>query len=242
MHDLQRQGTWLFRYRSYLPFLMVAFFLVQLRTYRYPFNSRTDDGLWECVCLVIALAGLAIRVYTVGHAPNGTSGRTTSKPRASELNTTGAYSLVRHPLYLGNMLIWLGITLFFHSAIFTLGCLAVFVLYYERIMLSEEAYLRQKFGPAYEQWAKRTPMLLPRFRNWVRPSLPFSWKTAVRGEYTALFVITTALSVLEVLGDRIYLGRWTLDPAWVLIFCVGLATYTTLRTLKKMGILNVAGR
>ncbi len=242
MYDLQRQGTWLFRYRSYLPFLMVAFFLLEFRTYVYFFRSNTADGFLEAACLMIALAGLAIRIYTVGHAPGGTSGRTTSQPRASTLNTTGAYSVVRHPLYLGNMLIWLGITLFFHSPIFTLGCLAVFVLYYERIMLSEEAYMRATFGPAYEQWAERTPMLLPRFRNWVRPNLPFSWKTAIKREYTGLCVITTALFVLEMLGDRQYLGHWTLDPAWLTIFALGIATYLTLRTLKKLGLLDVQGR
>jgi protein-S-isoprenylcysteine O-methyltransferase Ste14 len=242
MYDLQRQGTWLFRHRSYLPFLMVGFFLVELRTYTYFYLSGTADGLLEFACVAIALAGLAIRVYTVGHTPSGTSGRTTSQPRASELNTTGMYSVVRHPLYLGNMLIWLGITLFCHSAIFTLGCLAIFVLYYERIILSEEAFLRGKFGPAYEDWAARTPMLLPRFRNWVRPNLSFSWKTAIKREYTGLFLITTSLTVLEVLGDRIYLGRWTLDPTWAVIFCVGVAIYVTLRTLKKRHVLDVARR
>jgi protein-S-isoprenylcysteine O-methyltransferase Ste14 len=242
MYDLQRQGTWLFKYRSYLPFVMVAFFLLQMRTYKYFYCSPTIDRLLELACLTIAAAGLAVRVYAVGHAPKGTSGRTTSSPKASELNTTGLYSIVRHPLYLGNMLIWLGITLFFHSAIFTLGCLAIFVLYYERIMLSEEAYLQATFGAEYERWAERTPMLVPRFRNWVRPNLPFSWKTALKREYTGLFVITTALFVLEVLGDRIYLGSWRLDPDWTIIFSLGLAAYIVLRTLKKMGVLDVQGR
>jgi protein-S-isoprenylcysteine O-methyltransferase Ste14 len=242
MYDLQRQGTWLFKYRSYLPFVMIAFFLIELPTYTYAFHSQLIDTLMELTCLTVAATGLAIRIYAVGHAPKGTSGRTTSGPKASELNTTGVYSIVRHPLYLGNMLIWLGITLFFHCAVFTLACMAIFVLYYERIILSEEAFLHETFGPAYKQWADRTPMLLPRFKNWVRPNLPFSWKTALKREYTGLFVITTVLFVLEVLGDRTYLGRWTLDPEWVIIFCLGLAVYTALRSLKKMGVLDVQGR
>jgi len=92
MHDLQRQGAWLFRYRSYLPLLTLALFFIVLPTYSYPFGSHKVDLLLELTCFVIALSGLAIRIHAVGHAPRGTSGRTTRTPKASTLNTSGMYS------------------------------------------------------------------------------------------------------------------------------------------------------
>ncbi len=58
--------------------------------------------------MVISFFGLALRVIVVGHAPYGTSGRNTREQVADTLNTTGMYSIVRHPLYLANYLIILG--------------------------------------------------------------------------------------------------------------------------------------
>jgi len=152
------------------------------------------------------------------------------------------YSVVRHPLYVGNLLIWGAITLFLHSVLFSLACVALFVVYYERIILSEEAFLREKFGREYQQWAGTTPMLLPSFAKWVRPSLSFSRKIALKRQYTGLFVITTTMTALEILGDLFYKGSWTLEWPWVFVFATGTIIYVTLRTLKKRGYLDVEGR
>jgi protein-S-isoprenylcysteine O-methyltransferase Ste14 len=70
---------------------------------------QRSDGLWEAICVAVSLVGLGIRIATVGHAPGGTSGRrTVGGPSALALNTSGMYSVVRHPLYLGNYFQWLG--------------------------------------------------------------------------------------------------------------------------------------
>ena len=46
----------------------------------------------------------------------------------------------------------------------------VFWLYYERIMLAEEEFLRARYGKAFDDWAARTPAFLPNFRHWVPPT------------------------------------------------------------------------
>ena len=101
---------------------------------------------------------LAIRAYTIGHTPKGTSGRNTKKQVANALNTTGAYSLVRNPLYLGIFFMGLGVALFAHLWWLTLIYVLAFWLYYERVIFAEEAYLRDKFGAEYLSWADRTPI------------------------------------------------------------------------------------
>ena len=101
-------------------------------------------------------AGLAIRAYTVGHAPRGTSGRNTMVQRADMLNTTGSYSLARHPLYLGNYLMWLGIVFFVGVWWLAIICTPVFWIYCERIMYAEEAFLGDRFGRNFHEWAART--------------------------------------------------------------------------------------
>jgi len=240
--EFKRTGHWLFRWRSFLPLLTIPLFLIAFKNFTYPEGSHTLDILWEALFFITSFSGLGIRVYTVGHTPKGTSGRRTRRQKAEVLNTTGIYSVARHPLYLGNFLIWFGISLFMRSFFFSLAAILLFFLYYERIIFVEEDFLREKFGQTFNDWAERTPLFLPRFKNWRRPSLPFSLKTALKREYTAFFVIIAAFTCLEVIGDFVYKRRWQISWFYVLLFFFGFVVYITLRTLKKKGILDVEGR
>ncbi len=80
------------------------------------------------------------------------------------LVTGGAYGLVRHPIYLGVLLIWLGLSLAFLSLI-AFVITAVYVgpsyLLYVR---SEERMMNEQFGDAYARYCQRVPMLLPYVR------------------------------------------------------------------------------
>lgn len=105
--ELEKQGIWLFRYRGTLPLIVLLIgTILYLRTEIYPetfFLEETPYEIYfEMLCLLVSLFGLAIRVYTVGYTPRNTSGRNIKKQVADKLNTTGIYSIVRHPLYLGN--------------------------------------------------------------------------------------------------------------------------------------------
>jgi protein-S-isoprenylcysteine O-methyltransferase Ste14 len=238
---LRKQGNWLFRWRSFLPLLAIPLFVVSLRYFTYPEGSHFLDRMWEILCFSISLLGLALRIYTVGFVPPGTSGRTTSEPKAKELNTTGIYSIVRHPLYLGNFVIWIGIVLAAHSILLTVFCLSAFYLYYVRIIIAEEAFLSEKFGENFTQWAEKTPMLLPQLKLWRKPAQPFSWRVVLSREYPGFLVITASFLAIETVGDRFYEGRWQLDWLWVTIFCISLLIFLVLRTLKKMRITGHPG-
>jgi len=186
------------------------------------------------------LAGLAIRVVTVGHVPRGTSGRNTHEGQVAEvLNTSGIYSVVRHPLYLGNFVIWLGIAMFCRlwwlTAIFALA----FWIYYERIMFAEGEFLRRKFGEAYLAWAEKTPAFLPRLTGWRRPELPFSLRTVLRREYPGLFAICACFFALEAYQRVVIRGEWRPNPLWTGVFIAGLLAFLALRTLKRRTMLLV---
>ena len=144
--EFERTGQWLFRWRSYLPLLLIALFLIAFRDFKYPFGSHGWDYLWEIFCLSVSMLGIAVRALTVGFIPKGTSGRNTKGQVAEDLNTTGMYSLVRNPLYLGNFIIWLGISLFVRLWWFSLIVILIFGIYYERIIFAEEEFLRHKYG------------------------------------------------------------------------------------------------
>ncbi|HVP79408.1 MAG TPA: isoprenylcysteine carboxylmethyltransferase family protein [Thermodesulfobacteriota bacterium] len=187
--------------------------------------------------------GLSVRSLTVGCVPRGTSGRGTKKRRADFLNTTGMYSIVRHPLYLGNYLIALGASLFPRMWFLPIIVSLAFILHYERVILSEEEYLQSRFGERFRAWAARVPIIIPRFRNYEPPSLSFSWKAALRREFYCVFGIITIFFVLDIIGDSVVYGKIAFEPFWGSLFIVGLGFFLIVRTLKKRtNLLKVDGR
>jgi protein-S-isoprenylcysteine O-methyltransferase Ste14 len=236
-------GNWLFRWRSYFPLLLFIPILYALRGFAYPRGSHALDRWWELGCLAVSLAGVAIRAVTVGHAPYGTSGRNTQCQVAMRLNSTGMYSIVRHPLYLGNYFMWLGVALFPRDWWIAVIVSLVFWLYYERIMLAEEEHLRRTFGDVFVAWATRTPAFIPRPSLWTPPALPFSWRAVLKREYSGLFGLVASFTALELASESIVQRELYLDPLWSALFGTALVTYLVLLLLRKRTtLLNVEGR
>jgi protein-S-isoprenylcysteine O-methyltransferase Ste14 len=241
--ELELSGAWLFRWRSYLPLVMMAFVLMPMADYQYPWKSEALDIALEVFCFSVCFLGLGIRAYTIGYTPAGTSGRNTHKQKANTLNTTGIYSVVRHPLYLGNFFMGLGVVLFLHSWMLLVVYTLAYWIYYERIMAAEEAFLREKMGDEFDQWASRTPAFIPNFRHWTPPALPFSFRNVLRREYNGLLAVTLCLFLLEVLGDVVIYRRLYIETGWLIIVGIAAAVWLVLRTLKRhTTVLNVAGR
>jgi len=231
--EFEKTGEYFFRWRSYLPLFMAVLFIPALAQFRYSFASRGLDLAWDGGCLALALLGQVIRFFTVGFVPRGTSGRNTRGQVAEVLNTTGMYAVVRNPLYLGNLIIWFGLSLFMKSLWFSTIVMLFFAVFYERIIMREEAFLREKFGDAFMQWAAATPAIMPKFKNWRPPSLPFSWKSAINREYGTFFAIITTFTVLEVLAGLFNSRQLTLDAVWLKLFIFSGVLYLTIRYLKK---------
>ena len=239
------QGDWLFRWRGYLPLFLIAIMIPGVLCFRYPGNSHYYDLCWEIGCLCVSFFGLFIRCLTVGFVPRGTSGRNTSGQIADSLNTTGMYSLLRNPLYLGNFFMILGVVTmlavnaFWLPIIYTLA----FWLYYERIIMCEEAFLGKKFGQAYYDYAASTSAFVPNFTRWKKPELSFSFRNVLRREYSSFFALVSAMFTVEIVGDIIVERRFILDPIWVIFFLFSLGVYLSLRTIKKKTAwLTVEGR
>lgn len=230
--DFEQAGNWLFRRRSFLPLLLLPLFYPALSGFRYAGGSHGLDLIWEIGCLAVSLTGYGLRIATVGFAPRGTSGRNRHEQIARSLNTTGMYSLVRHPLYLGNYVMWLGASavprVWWLPVLVTLA----FALYYERIMFAEEEFLRREFGAAFTDWASRTPAIVPRRLAWIPPGRPFSLREVLRQEYSGLFALVTVYSLLEVGSDIAATGRLEVDPVWGTIFILTVALTVVLRALK----------
>jgi protein-S-isoprenylcysteine O-methyltransferase Ste14 len=81
--------------------------------------------------------------------------------RRGALATTGAYAYVRHPQYVGFIVIMLGFLLQWPTVL-TLLMFPPLVWMYVRLARHEEAEARRTFGAAYDAYAAITPGWLPR--------------------------------------------------------------------------------
>ncbi len=107
----------------------------------------------------LTLAGLLFAVWARVHLGENWSGTVTIKQN-HELITSGPYRFVRHPIYSGLLLAFMGSAL---ARAEWRGALAVVLVFWAlwRKLRIEEQRMREQFGPAYEQYAKRTPALIP---------------------------------------------------------------------------------
>lgn len=89
--------------------------------------------------------------------------RTAERHRTEKIITTGVYSIVRHPQYLGGLLAHVGIS-FLLSAWYSLLSTPLMVVLVFIISRKEEEELVREFGKEYEDYMKRVPMLIPKAR------------------------------------------------------------------------------
>lgn len=155
-NEFEAPGNWLFKRRSFLPLIIIPFLFYYLLT---PVNNFYNTLFYAG--LAASLLGECFRIFTIAFVPAGTSGRNTKQQLPTSLNQTGIYSMVRHPLYLGNFFMFLGPFLFTGNIYGIIILILFFWIYYERIMFAEEAYLIKSFGVEYENCSSITPAFIP---------------------------------------------------------------------------------
>lgn len=195
-------GHRLFQTRSLVPLALLPIVVLAL-----PASSAVAERLGDSGCqavqwfsLSVALLGVLVRCATVAFAPDGTSSRDTRALRAPSLNTTGLYSIVRHPLYLGAGLTWLGIVMSLRVWWLIVIVAMVYCLYVERLMVAEEAFLDATFPAEFTSWASRTNAVLPRLSNW-RPATGRLQLKRLSSEHNGLLAIGVAFPLLQYLAN-----------------------------------------
>jgi protein-S-isoprenylcysteine O-methyltransferase Ste14 len=201
-NSLEHLGNQLFKYRGFVPvlFAIVAFSIQLIDT-----HEQWGFSEFEGLALFLVVFGHLIRALTVGHRSIQTSGRNRSHQLAEVLNTEGMYSIVRHPLYLANILIWIGWTTLLSIPWLIVAATIVFVVYYMFIIYAEEQFLRRKFDQEYEGWHRRTPRLIPNPFLYTSNSNDFSWRIVFKNEYPGWTAsMTIALCIYSLLINKIY--------------------------------------
>lgn len=231
------QGNVLFKNRSYLPLVIIVVGIIV-----YIFKERAIDSSihesqsqWlEIGSLFIAIVGFIIRMITIGYTYENTSGRNTTVGQVADaINKSGLYSILRHPLYLGNFLIWLGIASLTQNLWFIIAFVFIYWVYYERIMLAEEEFLLNKFKGKYEDYAENVPAFFPNFKQWSRPILPFSFKKVFIQERSGILNLFLVIFIMRIIGEWSRGSVMDVEPYWLFLLLFALLWYVTSKILQK---------
>jgi protein-S-isoprenylcysteine O-methyltransferase Ste14 len=194
---IARLGGWLFSQRSWLP-LPIATCLLLIPA--EPSVSFSTLPLWSGVLIVAS--GELLRIWAVHHI--GVISRTRSE-RLGPLIATGPFSLVRNPLYVGNILLWVGFSVSARLLWLVPAVVLLLALQYHAIVRWEERLLESRLGQTYRMYATRVPRWIPSLRgpDGLVSAARFSWRETLFSERGTLIAIAIGYLLLWV-KDFIY--------------------------------------
>jgi protein-S-isoprenylcysteine O-methyltransferase Ste14 len=206
-------GRVLRRLRRFLPYPLVGAALLWLPPMR-PFGSAGADQLLDLCGLLVALAGEGLRFWTWG--ANADAG-------LFSLRSNGPYQLLRHPLYVGNFLIVLGMLMILNNPVVYLVGLPAFAILYNAVARKEEGQIlaqSSSLTPAYRAYLAEHPnRFLPQLSRWreaTTPAHPFRWWVAIEKEYEAVLGVLVGWIALDIYEEHlVWRGQ---DPSFTLLY------------------------
>ena len=226
-------GNFFFKYRNLL-FILLYGLLFLPSTELFTENIfHADYRTWPLVIgLFVTILGQAIRGATIGLAYIVRGGKD-KKVYAEHLVSTGIFSHCRNPLYVGNILMLLGVGILANSLVYVAIIMPLFLFIYQAIVLAEEHFLRGKFGADFDAYCAKVNRWVPSLKgiSATFSSMEFNWKRWVLKEYTTQFIWLAGIALLII---RLYqIEDVVTNSAYaVILLAIG---YALVRYLKKSG-------
>lgn len=200
-----RFGDFLFKYRNKLfPIILLVLFF-GFKPYHASPENHDLGVIKDYLAIAITTSGLLFRAAVIGFAYIKRGGLN-KKVYAENLVTEGFFGVCRNPLYVGNMLIYIGVFLMHgNPAVVVLGIASYYVMY-ESIIAAEEYFLRTTFGPAYDAYCADVPRWIPAFSKLTGATegMRFNFKRVLMKDYPTIASATLALTLLKLLEDSYY--------------------------------------
>jgi len=226
-----RIGNFFFRTRNFLfPLFYILLFL--------PFRRiSTDYLLIFYIGLAVAIIGQLVRMLTIGLVYIIRGGRN-RQIYAKGLVTDGLFSHCRNPMYVGNILLVVGMSILSNSLFAVLIMIPLFMFIYQAIVLAEENFLRDKFGTGFDDYCNKVNRWLPNikgigatFRN-----NSFDLKKVFYKEYNSTFLWMMGATLLLAFNSYRLNEKLTLDNdgrSYLIATTFLLLLYFTVRFFKK---------
>jgi len=188
---MSKFSSGVFKYRSYTP---IPFLLVMI-------IFQDPTLLSFLIGLILVLSGEFFRLWGVSFA--GSETRTTGSVGGTYLVISGPYAHLRNPLYLGNILLYVGVGVVSNALFPYLHIIAFLFFYiqYRVIIKEEETYLVSAFGKQYEDYRKAVPRLIPCIKAYKDKNIPqpsFNLKAGLKSERRTLQAISLVILIIVI--------------------------------------------
>ncbi|HMG67483.1 MAG TPA: isoprenylcysteine carboxylmethyltransferase family protein [Chitinophagaceae bacterium] len=224
-------GNFLFRNRNGIfPLFYVMLFVPSWEVFTNPVTAMI-------IGFSVTLIGQLTRVITIGlvYIIRGGKDR---RVYAEDLVVTGIFAHCRNPLYVGNILILVGLGIASNSLLFMAVFTPVFLIFWQAIVLAEENYLRNKFGEQYNEYCRKVNRWLINFKGFGKTlsSMQFKWRRVIIREYNSTYIWMTGAVLIVMKHFYFHKDQFDFQKNLTTFICilVGLLLlYLFARYLKK---------
>lgn len=224
-------GNFFFRTRNYLfPVFYIFLFL--------PFPRMSENYIKIFfVGSAIALAGQLVRMLTIGlvYIIRGGKNR---RIYAEGLVTDGLFSHCRNPMYVGNILLIIGMSILSNSLFAVLVMIPLFIFIYQAIVIAEENFLRNTFGQGFDVYCAKVNRWLPELKGIAKTfsENDFNLKKVAYKEYNTSYLWMLGAILLLAYNTQWFDEGLTLyNQGLYFVLAIALLTicYFSIRFLKK---------
>lgn len=232
-------GNFFFKYRNLLfIFLYLCLFIPSPQIFTADRFGSHYFLFPIIIGLTITIIGQLIRGVTISLAYIVRGGKD-KKVHAEDLVTSGIFNHCRNPLYVGNIMMLLGVGILVNSAVFVFIFIPLFLFIYQAIVLAEENFLRGKFGAQFNAYTMRVNRWLFNMKGLGKTisGMEFKGKRWLIKEYNTQTVWITGILIIllfyypQITGNRTDTRNFVLVLALLLIG----AYYFFIRYMKKSG-------
>jgi protein-S-isoprenylcysteine O-methyltransferase Ste14 len=207
-------GNFFFQYRNGLFPVIFVLAALTLRP-SIMFGSPVADRLVAVCGMIIVLLGEAVRLVTIGFEYIHRGGKE-RRVYAGRLVQGGVFGLVRNPMYIGNVLIAVGMTMFLRSPLGYVILIPLFLFLYQALIAAEEAYLRDRFGSDYENYCANVNRFAPRLDRIPQAfsGMRFDWRRSFRKDLGTVVGLMMGLILIPIWRTYLLYG-WSVTGATI---------------------------
>lgn len=191
-------GHFFFHYRNALfPLIFILGTLLLRPTIL--FGNLILDWILGLSGVVLALLGETVRLITIGFQYIHRGGKD-GKVYAGRLVRGGMYGVTRNPMYLGNGLIAIGMTMWLGSPLGYFILIPFFLFVYQAIIAAEEEYLQNKFGGDFNDYASTVNRVFPSLSSVAESfsGMRFDWRRSIKKDLGTIAGLTIGLNLVPV--------------------------------------------
>ncbi|HRF23895.1 MAG: hypothetical protein BWZ05_00981 [Bacteroidetes bacterium ADurb.BinA245] len=232
-------GNFFFKYRNWIFIIFYAALFIPSPALFSSKNFGIKYFYWPIALgLFITCTGQLIRGLTIGLAYIVRGGKA-GKPYAEGLVTEGIFNHCRNPLYVGNILMLLGVGILANSLLYVAIMIPIFLFIYQAIVLAEENFLRGKFGNSFDEYCKKVNRWFPNLKGFGKTfdSMHFNWKRWILKEHTTQFIWLIGITLLLLFNypELTHQNKQLRNTLLGIILGILLIIYLLIRYLKKTG-------